>query len=139
MNQDQYQPLDLDHSIKSIVALCYMNERPLQGLAGHLDWRFHGAISYFLRQGALTGREGECVYIPVRKHERVFHLLMVGAGMAVHPGARDEAPEEVFESLRKNLPALKLPQVGVSAADFGGLSAAELEKKLKGAELCLLP
>ena len=52
--------------LDGLVATFHANERPLQGLAGWLDWRFQGAISSYLRAGALTGREGEYAYTPMR-------------------------------------------------------------------------
>jgi len=53
--------------IQGVVVLCYENERPLQGLAGLLDWRFRGELSRAIQRGVLTGKSGECVYLPIRK------------------------------------------------------------------------
>src|SRR3989344_1576091 len=66
--------------LKGLVAVCFENERPLQGLAGLLDWRFQGALSEYLRAGIITGKVGECVYLPITKNNRNYHLLLIGGG-----------------------------------------------------------
>jgi Cytosol aminopeptidase family, N-terminal domain len=105
--------------IKGMVVTFHVNERPLQGAVGKLDWRFQGAISHFLRTGALTGQEGECAYLPIKKGERVFHLLLVGSGSSKKPGQRAKPTARVMKVLRENLEGLKIKGLGLSAGDFG--------------------
>lgn len=111
-----------DKKIKGIVSLCFENERPLQGLAGKLDWKFHGLLSQFIRDGKITGKEGECVYIPARKSNETYHLILVGAGFNDKPGTRKKVTQSVITEIKKNLKSLHIDNIGISCEDFGGVT-----------------
>lgn len=119
-----------DH-LSGMVATYHVNERPLQGVVGLLDWRFQGAISNFLKSGALTGQEGECAYLPIRRGERLFHILLLGSGSSKKPGARTRPSSRVLKVLRENLENLKIRELGLSLSDFGGESGNETIAELK--------
>jgi len=125
----------INRQIDGLVATLYENEKPLSGLAGFLDWRFHGAISECLRSGALTGQVGECVYFPVSKSGQVYKLILAGAGKAPAPGQRTNPPAETLKTLAKNLTGLKLNSIGISRKDFGNPSEDFLSKNLRGISL----
>lgn len=133
---------DPDHALFSgqihgLVAACYENERPLAGLAGLLDWRFKGAISRCIRAGAITGKPGECVYLPMDKNGITFHLILVGAGQSDTPGARQALPAETMRALEKNIASLKLKKIGASQTDLA-MSASSIEKHFKDVPLRVL-
>ncbi len=46
------------------VAVFVGPDRPLQGLAGFLDWRLCGAISRAIRTGTFDGADGEALLLP---------------------------------------------------------------------------
>ncbi len=127
-----------DRKVHSLVALCYEDERPLQGLAGILDWRFQGALSRGFKKGILTGQPGECAYIPVTRRENTYHLLLVGGGSLRKNGPRGKVPAETLQMLRKNLLALRLQRVGISQSDFGNVDELWFIKHLKGVPLCIV-
>ena len=127
-----------DGKIEGIVATCFENERPLRGIAGLLDWRFRGLISHCLRVGAVTGKAGECSYLPVTHGGRTYHVILAGGGF-LERGERQSLPAETYPVLRKNLASLKLKKLGASLADFGNVSATELTKQLVGIDLEVLP
>lgn len=108
-----------DGTLSGMIATFHVNERPLQGVAGLLDWRFQGAISSFLRSGALTGQEGECAYIPIHRGQRLFHLLLLGSGSSKNPGVRQRPSARALQVLKDNLERLKIKDLGLSLADFG--------------------
>ncbi len=114
--------LDQPHSpLDGIAVTFYENERPLRGLVGLLDWRFHGAISDYLRAGAMSGKSGECVYLPINASGgRTYHLIPLSAGAAPEPGARRKIGSETLQALKKNISSLKLKRIGISRHDFGG-------------------
>jgi hypothetical protein len=122
-------------SVDGLVCLFYRNERPLHGLSGILDWRFHGQISRVLRLGAIHGEEGECVYMPAVRQGRIFHLVLAGAGISETPGVRARPPVETLEKVRQNLLSLKIPKVGISRKDFGGMADTFLNQHFKGVGL----
>lgn len=124
--------------IQGIAALCYENERPLQGLAGDLDWRFHGLLSFYLRQGAIIGAPGERVYIPVQKHDRTYHLFLIGAGHSEYAGHRAPPPDEAIQSLREVISSLKINHLGVSRSDLGLSDKNYLKDIFKGVPACLV-
>jgi hypothetical protein len=124
--------------VPALVAACYVDERPLQGLAGILDWRFAGAISQCLCQGAVTGQPGECAYLPLVRGGRVCHLLLIGAGHLPTGRARGPLPPESVRALSANLVSLRLPQIGVSRQDLGDPAPEWFDRHLKGIPLCIL-
>ncbi len=142
MGNHEFHTLDMDADralfegeIEGLIVTCYENERPLSGLAGLLDWRFHGAISRYIRNGVVTGKRGECVYLPITKNNRLFHLLLVGAGQSSNVGKRDGMGTETTKVLLKNLLSLKLPKLGLSKRDLGYTSEDVLAKNFKGVPL----
>lgn len=108
-----------EEKISGIVAACYINERPLQGVAGWLDWKLHGILSHYVRQGALTGVEGETTYIPVTGKNSTYHIILVGAGYAEQAGRRAPLSPRALEGLKKNLKSLRIQKLGASQADLG--------------------
>lgn len=129
--------------VRTVVATFYENERPLQGLAGFLDWRFHQSLSTYLRKGVITGSVGECVLVPVRlryqdKNDPIY-VVLIGGGTSAQPGTRDKLPKEAWQNLKKNLTDLRFEKVCISGSDFGGLPPDNLEKNLKGVSLWTIP
>ncbi len=126
-----------------IAASVFENERPLRGIAGWLDWRFQGALSEGLRKGILTGKAGECGYVPVTRAGKLYHIVLAGGGRLSaaekDTGKRTELPAATWESLKKNLASLKLGKVAISREDLGGVSEADVEKKLKGVTVWIAP
>jgi hypothetical protein len=120
-----------EYQIDALVAAIHENERPLSGLSGLLDWRFHGAISKCLRAGAINGQLGECTFLPVTKNGVVYRLILAGAGKSSSPGERSAIPPESLKLLHKNLVHLKLSSVGISRRDFGNPAQEYFSKNLK--------
>jgi hypothetical protein len=114
---------DMAGEVEGWIATFHENERPLLGLAGRLDWRFHGAISQYLKAGAISGKLGECAYLPVALPllpERTYHLILVGLGASQETPALNSA---MVQRLVKNLKSLGVKKFGISKTDFGDLSA----------------
>lgn len=127
---DLYRAL-FDGQIEGVVVATYANERPLAGAAGKLDWFLRGALTAAIRRGALTGKAGECVYIPYSHQGRVLHVLTVGGGYSDEPGERKKIPSESMELLKKNILGLKLEKIGVSRSDLvGDLGRGESRESL---------
>jgi hypothetical protein len=124
--------------INGIIAMLYENERPLQGLAGLMDWYFRGEVSQYVRRGVISGKPGECIYIPILKQSELYHLFLAGGGQAPAPGERSKVPDSTLTNLLKNLRSLKLSSVGVSRRDFGGMSDTYVSQKFKGIPICVI-
>lgn len=131
------QALFANH-LKGGVTLLFENERPLQGLAGLLDWRFQGALSQKLKSGFVTGKEGECTYLPIERNGTVYHLILLGGGPVSSFKKRKALPQSSWEILRKNLISLKLPKLGISLQDFENPPLHEFTKNLGGTSLCIV-
>lgn len=58
----------------------FADERPLQGLAGLMDWRRSGRLSGLVRSGFCTGAAGERVLMPGCAGLPVERLVLVGLG-----------------------------------------------------------
>lgn len=116
--------------LNAVIATLHEDERPLQGLAGLLDWRFRGAISEFLRSGVLHGRTGECAYLPLFWRERTLHLILVGVGALASAGDRQRIDPEGLNAVKKNAAGLKLDRIGVSLRDLGQSGEMLLKNEL---------
>ncbi len=142
------QPIEIDAEdalvtgqVAGAVLACHLNERPLAGLAGRLDWWFRGVISQGIRSGTITGKEGEIVYVPVRHQDRMLHLFLAGAGHTKASGVRSMLPDETLAALKKNLGTLKPGLIALSRSDLGvhsGSDLASLRQAFKGAEVCIV-
>jgi hypothetical protein len=120
-----------DGRVQGLVAVISPDEKPPQGLAGLLDWRFQGAISEGLAKGFLTGRAGECAYLPLKRAGKTYHVLLIGS-------SRGAIPADSLKALRKNLVSLKLSRLGISRADWNAASDDYFSKNLKGTGICIL-
>jgi hypothetical protein len=121
-----------------LIATFYENERPIQGLAGLMDWRFYGALSRFVKEGAITGKVGEQIYFPVKRFDRVCHLILVGAGCNESPGKRpplNSQAKVLLKPLRKNLMSLRFSEVCVSQTDLGMISKQAILEIFQGIHL----
>jgi hypothetical protein len=121
--------------IQGLVATFFQNERPPRGLAGRLDWHFQGAISRHIQAGAISGKLGECVYLPLKHRQSTFHLILLGCGEAHSQGARGSVNKKHLEMLKKNLLSLKWKSAGISRSDFGSPSDDFLIQSLEGVSL----
>lgn len=131
------ESLLLNQEVDALVISLSESERPLRGLSARIDWRFRGAISKFVRTGAITGREGELIYLPVSRGSQLFHLFLVGVGKSDESGARALTDLETLKRIRKNVLSLGIRSVGASLEDLG-ISEPQARKSLEGVELCLV-
>jgi hypothetical protein len=142
------QPLEIDAEdalaagqVVGAVLSCPLNERPLAGLAGRLDWWFRGVISQNIRSGIITGKEGELVYLPVKHHGKILHLFLAGAGHTKSAGHRSMLPDATLSALKKNLTSLKPGLIALSRTDLGvhsGSDLASLRSIFKSSEVCIV-
>jgi hypothetical protein len=121
--------------VHGLAVAFYQNERPPRGLSGVLDWYFQGAISQYIRSGAISGKIGECTYFPCHRNGSTYHIILAGAGIASRPGKRDPLPEDTFKTLHKNLASLGIEKIGISKSDFGNIPPDSLVRQLKGVPL----
>ena len=60
----------------------WTDERPLQGLAGLMDWRAAGALSDLIRTRFCDGEAGKSVLLPGERRLPAERLVLVGMGRA---------------------------------------------------------
>lgn len=139
-SQMDIDPIDafLNGKTKVLLATCFQNERPLQGLAGRVDWKFGGEISNYLRKGVISGQEGECTYIPLRKNGQLYNLILLGCGLATIPGSRTDRMNVDVKGLKNNLKSLKLSPIAISRSDCDTNLIEILSKELKGSDLWIV-
>lgn len=125
--------------VQGWIASTFVNERPLRGISGILDWRFLGAVSAQVKHGFITGQVGECTYFPMTRHGATYHFFFVGGGYAPELGARPPIAQESMKVLSKNLTALKIPKLGISLSDFGHVKREVLTSCLQGVSLWIVP
>ena len=129
-----------------LVVALPSNEAPLLGLAGILDWRFHGQISQFhslnpsteIRTG-LKGHLGELTLMPLQHRGRRFQVLFVGVGPITKPGARlSSVLGSLAHPLQTTLNQLGWKSPGFSARDWGDVTLSQLSSALAGRDGLLL-
>lgn len=65
---------------RPLLAFCYQDVRPLQGVLGTLDFRLCGAISQTILSGVFTGAYRETLLLPVRGRIGLRGLFVIGLG-----------------------------------------------------------
>jgi hypothetical protein len=68
------------HRLDVGVLPYFEDERPLQGLAGFVDWRTGGLLSGLLRRGFCSGRSGEAVLLPGGRNLPARRWVLLGLG-----------------------------------------------------------
>ena len=63
-----------------IVATLFENEQPPLGVTGLIDWRLNGFLSRMILRGALKGRAGESILVPLQRRLPARRLLLLGLG-----------------------------------------------------------
>lgn len=115
------------------VLPCFEDERPLQGLAGLVDWRTSGSLSMLLRSGFCTGAAGEAVLLPGGRELPMERIVLLGLGPSGEfARAEAEATGERLVALvdglapRDVLVAMpgRAPERAVVEAVFDGLTRA---------------
>lgn len=111
----------------------FEDERPLQGLAGLVDWRTGGRLSALLRSGFCTGAASEAVLVPGCRTLPVERLVLLGLGpsRAFDRAAAERAGERLValvEGLRPDDVLVAMPgrasERAVVEAVFDGLTRA---------------
>ncbi len=115
------------------VLPCFEDERPLQGLAGLVDWRMGGQLSTLLRDGFFVGASTDVVLMPGRRTLPMQRLVLVGLGPSAEfdqaaAEATGERLVELVERLgpRDVLVAMpgRVPERATVEAVFRGLTRA---------------
>lgn len=65
---------------ETLVTHHFVEDRPLQGLAGFVDWRMNGWLSQQIVKGIASGRVRETILTPGGRHLGVKRVLLVGLG-----------------------------------------------------------
>jgi hypothetical protein len=95
----------LDALDADAIAVLVGPERPLQGLAGFVDWRLCGALSRAIRAGRYGPESGEALLLTTGGRlpvPRAFCFgLPVASGAELRGGALANACERVCDALRK--------------------------------------
>ncbi|NVB42183.1 hypothetical protein G6O69_30450 [Pseudenhygromyxa sp. WMMC2535] len=107
----------------------FLDERPLLGLAGLVDWRACGRLSRILREGLFSGALGELLLTPGDRRLPVDRLVLVGLGpRAEFDGARlRQAAQAVVSTavgLRADGVLIALPSEGIERRVAEDLFAA---------------
>jgi len=105
-------------ALEGVDALCLFlgeDERPLEGLAGFVDWRLCGALSRLLLQGFFTGKKDDQLLLPAEGRLTLARIFVVGVGRAqkldpVHLGEALTAAGEMLRKAGMRSVALPIPE-----------------------------
>jgi hypothetical protein len=77
-------PLDLsrwdEHARDTLIVSTFLDERPLRGAAGLVDWRLCGRLSRLIKTDKQSGTRGETLMLPPGHRLRFTRLLWFGLG-----------------------------------------------------------
>ena len=65
-----------------LVVSCFEDVRPLQGLAGEVDWLYGGIFSNLLMQKRITGKLGETLLLAAQEKIQIPKIILIGSGMS---------------------------------------------------------
>ncbi len=107
---------------EALLLPVFLDERPLRGALGLVDWRLCGRISELLRGGRFSGKAGEKLLLPVRRRLSVEKLFLFGTGVRADFGdaAFDSSVGQMLETLRR-------AKVRSSVCALPGRSTGEIE------------
>jgi hypothetical protein len=105
-------------ALQGVEALCLFvgeDQRPLEGLAGFVDWRLCGGLSRLLRQGFFTGKKDDKLLLPAEGRLSMERVFVVGVGRAhaldpVHLGDALLAAGEMLHKAKIQSVALPIPE-----------------------------
>lgn len=97
----------LDGVGSEVLACCmFSDQRPVQGVAGLVDWRMGARLTRWLESGALTGESGEVALVPGKPRIPFEKLLLFGLGPV---GAfNEESFERAVQQMLTTLSALRV-------------------------------
>jgi hypothetical protein len=124
-----------NQQISGLLLLCFENERPLQGMIAHLDWRFDGHFSRLMKSQLITGARGEAVYAPILWNDRTLHFLVIGGGMRSESRPRLEASRAVLLEALKKWDEIKVPDMALSRTDW---EIEDEQTEVKERKLCIV-
>jgi hypothetical protein len=102
------------------LALLVGEERPLQGLAGLVDWRLAGALTRTLLDGLYVAGAGEALLLPTAGRLPVARLVALGQpepGQGGFEAAVGRLCELAVKAGASSLATAALPVKGVSGAE----------------------
>lgn len=105
-------------ALTGVDALCLFvgeDQRPLEGLAGYVDWRLCGALSRLLLHGFFTGQRDDQLLLPAEGRLPMERIFVVGVGRArgldpVHLGEALIAAGEMLRKAGMRSVALPIPE-----------------------------
>jgi hypothetical protein len=89
-------PLEL-LEVELLAALLFVDQRPLVGAAGLLDWRLDGEVTRMLQAGRVSGARGEQLVVRAGAKLKAQWVLLLGSGK------RGECSERHMKTLLKEL------------------------------------
>ncbi len=100
----------------------FVEDRPLKGALGMVDWRMCGLISRMIVRGRVSAEKGEVLLVPGRPRLSMDKLFLFGMGSVE---TFDETLAE--ETIGRMLQTLTLAQVRTSALELPGRTTGQLE------------
>lgn len=71
--------MDLVNTGLLLVTTC-LDDRPLKGSAGLMDWRFNGSLSKMILNSRFSGERGEALLMPTWGRVEATELMILGIG-----------------------------------------------------------
>lgn len=127
------ETLDTLEGIDALCVFVSVDERPLLGLAGYLDWRLCGRLSRVLEEGFFTGAGEDSLLLPTNGRIAASRVFVLGLGRSADLTA--EKVEGALKNAAKVLTQAKVNAVGLELPGGQVLDEATRARVLKSAFL----
>lgn len=104
-------PLEL-LEVELLAALLFVDQRPLVGAAGLLDWRLDGEITRMLQAGRISGERGEQLVLRAGAKLNAQWALLLGAGK--RPDCSEGQLKTLLKELWKSCSRAGFKRIGVA-------------------------
>jgi hypothetical protein len=112
-------PARLD-GLDGVVSPIYSDERPLKGVAGHVDWRLNGFISRLVMDDRLIGDSGEWLLVHTQGRLPYTHLFLVGMG--AKDARSSEGVKTVLSDVASKVALAGLHAFGINLDEVAGVT-----------------
>jgi len=106
--------------LDGVVSPIYTDERPLKGVAGHVDWRLNGFISRLVMADRLIGDSGEWLLVHTQGRLPYTHLFLVGMG--AKDGRNSDGVKSALGDVASKVALAGLHAFGIDLEEVAGVT-----------------
>lgn len=118
-----------------VVAGFFVDQQPLRGGAGRVDWRLCGLVSEQILAERIHGKRGEAILIPSSGQMRANHVMLVGLGVRSKyklTGVTKVVEDVVARAVKLACSSLAMAPLGLTGEEYPRCAEAILAGAVAG-------